>query len=275
MRKKLSIEDEKYIIENYNNFSTKDLMLKFNVSKTPILRLLKKNNVVIKTSKIYDVDETYFEEINNEEKSYWLGFLYADGYVRMKNNRSGELKLKLKRSDKNHVELFRNCIGSNHKITDGIGKVIVSGRTYTSEYSSLSIYNTKLVKDLIKHGCTNKKTFTITFPELREDLIRHFIRGYFDGDGCISDIKPKKYKSNEKYLNKYFTFSIVSNKIFIKQMLNIFDKMNILCSIQIYDNYDILCSYDKLSILNMKEYIYNKSNIYLNRKKCIFDSINQ
>ena len=273
----MKYNEEEIIKDKKCGVSIKDIMEKYEIKSTKtIYDIINRNGrEKIKPNKKYVVNENYFEEIDNEEKSYWLGFLYADGYVRMKNNRSGELKLKLKRSDKNHVELFRNCIGSNHKITDGIGKVIVSGRTYTSEYSSLSIYNTKLVKDLIKHGCTNKKTFTITFPELREDLIRHFIRGYFDGDGCISDIKPKKYKSNEKYLNKYFTFSIVSNKIFIKQMLNIFDKMNILCSIQIYDNYDILCSYDKLSILNMKEYIYNKSNIYLNRKKCIFDSINQ
>ena len=259
MRKKLSIEDEKYIIENYNNFSTKDLMLKFNVSKTPILRLLKKNNVVIKTSKIYDVDETYFEEINNEEKSYWLGFLYADGYVR-----HGELRLKLKRGDKKHIELFRDCLGSNHKIIDEIGKVVVSGRTYTSEYSSLSIYNTKLVKDLIKHGCTNKKTFTITFPELREDLIRHFIRGYFDGDGSIYQNKTKNLKS----------FNVVSASLtFINSIINVFEKLDItICISDVENLYRIYVSnYDGIN--KIYDYMYNKKCYCLNRKRIIFEKI--
>ena len=237
MRKKLSIEDEKYIIENYNNFSTKDLMLKFNVSKTPILRLLKKNNVVIKTSKIYD----------------------ADGYVR-----HGELRLKLKRGDKKHIELFRDCLGSNHKIIDEIGKVVVSGRTYTSEYSSLSIYNTKLVKDLIKHGCTNKKTFTITFPELREDLIRHFIRGYFDGDGSIYQNKTKNLKS----------FNVVSASLtFINSIINVFEKLDItICISDVENLYRIYVSnYDGIN--KIYDYMYNKKCYCLNRKRIIFEKI--
>ena len=51
-------------------------------------------NPHIIANKKYTVNENYFENIDNEEKAYWLGFLYADGYVRMKDGRSGELKLK-------------------------------------------------------------------------------------------------------------------------------------------------------------------------------------
>ena len=42
----------------------------------------------------YNLNENFFDEIN-DKSVYWLGFLYADGSVRMKNNKSGELKLKL------------------------------------------------------------------------------------------------------------------------------------------------------------------------------------
>ena len=212
------------------------------------------------SKKKYNVNENYFDKIDTEEKSYWLGFLYADGYVRMKDGRSGELKLKLKKSDKGHIELFRKCIGSTHKIIDGISKVVVSGRTYESECSSLSIYNTKIVKDLTKHGCMNKKTFKITFPNLREDLVRHFIRGYFDGDGSIYD--------NEKRAS----FSFVSGSIkFLQELENIMIKDNIVNKIK---QQGISISWSKKkTILNFYHYIYDNSTIYLKRKKEKFDYI--
>ena len=53
----------------------------------------------------YKVNEYFFDTLN-EKSSYWLGFLYADGYVRLKDGKSGELKLKLKNTDKNHIQKF-------------------------------------------------------------------------------------------------------------------------------------------------------------------------
>lgn len=219
-------------------------------------------NILIANKK-YDVDENYFENINTEEKSYWLGFLYADGYVRMKNDRSGELKLKLKRSDKNHIELFKKCLGSTHKITDGISKVTISGRTYTSECSTISIYNTKMVNDLISHGCMNNKTFKISLPNLREDLMRHFIRGYFDGDGHITNSKKN-----------YFQIGILGNEKFISSLYDLLNgyiigdiykhKKGKVFNLHIGNNY---------SCIRIRNYFYDNSNIYLNRKKIIFDKI--
>lgn len=29
----------------------------------------------------YNIDENYFDTINTEEKAYWLGFIYADGFI--------------------------------------------------------------------------------------------------------------------------------------------------------------------------------------------------
>ncbi len=44
-----------------------------------------------------------------------------------------------------------------------------------------------MCNDLIGHGATIRKSLTLTFPtHLDEKLIKHFLRGYFDGDGCIN-----------------------------------------------------------------------------------------
>ena len=50
----------------------------------------------------YKLDITVFDSIDTEEKAYWLGFMFADGYV-SKNN---AMSLTLKESDRSHIERF-------------------------------------------------------------------------------------------------------------------------------------------------------------------------
>jgi intein/homing endonuclease len=50
----------------------------------------------------------------------------------------------------------------------------------------IRLYGKKLHDDLVKHGCVEKKSLILQFPkDLSQELISHFVRGYFDGDGCI------------------------------------------------------------------------------------------
>ena len=206
-------------------------------------------------NKKYVVNDNYFEVIDTEYKAYWLGFLYADGYVRMKNNRSGELKLKLCLKDRKHIELFRKCLESTHPIKDGNSYVIKDNKRYESEYSTFSIYNTKMVNDLFNLGCLNNKTFKIRMPVIEESLIRHFIRGYFDGDGYIS-------------LNKNSaSCGITSNELFLIDILKIINYGKISKRKNIHD----LIFYHKNNIENFYILLYENSNIYLNRKKEIFE----
>ena len=75
-----------------------------------------------------------------------------------------------------------------------------------------SIRNAQLHDSLIKQGCVPNKSLILTFPDINvvsEDLVRHFIRGYFDGDGCLSFNK-----------NKYCTpnISILGTKQFLEKL---------------------------------------------------------
>ena len=56
---------------------------------------------------------THFENIDTEEKAYWLGFLYADGYV---NANEDKIELCLAEKDFHHLEKFKNFIGLPNKI---------------------------------------------------------------------------------------------------------------------------------------------------------------
>lgn len=123
----------------------------------------------------YTYDETYFETIDTTEKAYFLGFLYADG-----TNTGVSLQLALMEEDSYILERLKNAI----KYTGPL-------RTYSHKIGKpqtrLEIVRLKLVADIEKLGVRRNKTFNLQFPDfLPEDLIPHFIRGYFDGDGCIT-----------------------------------------------------------------------------------------
>lgn len=213
-----------------------------------------------KRKRNYECDENFFSEINSEEKSYWLGFLYADGYVRIRRG-SNEIKLKLAIKDKCHIENFKKSIKSNSEIKESVDRLINKNKTYTSYSASLSIYNRKLVNDLITIGCVNNKTFKIRLPVLSDNMMSHFIRGYFDGDGCISKIKNRhtyrvQIASNNEFINdihKHLNFGYIRN----------------------YKNrkWSILDIHKTDELLKLKHYLYNNATIYLERKKEIFDNV--
>jgi len=260
---KLTIEEELQIIDRVNNKTPLKLIIsEFGIkSKKTIYDVIERNGRdKIIPNKKFTVDENYFENIDTQDKSYWLGFLYADGYVRMKNNKSGELRLKLGLKDKQHIELFKSCIKSSHKIKDIKSYVTVGDKKYESECSTFSIYNTKIVSDLYRHGCVNNKTFKIKLPNLKEDLIRHFIRGYFDGDGCISIPTNIKILGNEEFISSLQ--KLLCEKLNSSRVYNY--KNGKIRSLIISNIKDTIC---------FMNYIYQDSNIFLERKRKIFNSL--
>lgn len=201
----------------------------------------------------YNLNENFFDEIN-DKSAYWLGFLYADGSVRMKNNRSGELKLKLKDTDKSHIEKFLKDINSSAPIKCGINK------KDNSKFCCVLVNSNHMIKKLFELGCVQNKTFKIRIPKLNDEMMLHFIRGYFDGDGSISRVKNRPNS---------FVVSICSNKNFNNDLIKYF-KFG-----KIYEkkNYSVF-KINKISeIKKFKDFIYNKKNIFLERKFIIFEEI--
>jgi intein-encoded DNA endonuclease-like protein len=246
--------NEKDVINQYNKLKNIHKVAEyFKVSVSPIIRIIKSNGIEL-TNRRYSVNDNYFDIIDSEEKAYWLGFLYADGYIReRKSGNSLEMKLSIK--DKHHLELFRDAIGSNHKIIDRFNKVKYNGGISISHMSSLAMYSTKLVKSIKSQGFHSRKTFTIDLPNIGEDFIHHFIRGYFDGDGSFSfNIKTFRPHTNLVCASEVFRSKLM--KILNENGINIKQYLDISLHIQ-----------DKLGNLKFYNYIYKDSNIHLSRKK--------
>lgn len=119
-----------------------------------------------------------FSGIVTGEMAYWIGFLMADGYVFDDGSRYA-VKLCLQGKDIELVRGFRDFVGSDAKILiDKLGR------------ANVAIWCRDIVKDLERYGIVTRKTGMESFPSLGPTLTWAFIRGYFDGDGCVS-VDPK------------------------------------------------------------------------------------
>ena len=198
----------------------------------------------------YKVNENYFDIIDTEDKSYFLGLLYSDGC----NNGSG-FYVTLQGRDIDILYDFKKYIKYNGELK------IIKNKTDSSEnYISLNISSIKLSSKLSEIGCNKNKTINAIFPNIPDELINHFIRGLFDGDGSISIDKRNQ-----------FNFSIVGNSNIIKKVgdiLNVKCKLNVKirnpkrykCDISIYG------FGGNKQAKRVREFLYKNSTIYLKRK---------
>jgi len=205
----------------------------------------------------YELNETIFETIDTEQKAYWLGFLYADGY-------NSEIKrtitLGLAQTDATHLQKFKSFLGSTAPI-----RIVLPRRNNEQPMHVLTICSTKMSKTLARLGCMQAKTFKISFPKfIDKSLWKHFIRGYFDGDGSVG-----KYMSRK---STNCSISIVSNAPFLLQLKSIL-KSEINVNSQISKTFNgnrssVRCLYSggNQQVLRFLQWIYEGSEIFLERK---------
>jgi len=94
------------IITLYNSgMNGNQIAKKLNFSDGHIMALLRKHNVDIRSKNLYTVDETYFEQIDNEEKAYILGWWYSDGNVC-----DSKLRLCIQQEDEEIVQQIKDCL---------------------------------------------------------------------------------------------------------------------------------------------------------------------
>lgn len=128
--------------------------------------------------RVRKVNETYFDEIDTEEKAYWLGFLMADGCVR-----DGRMTLLLSSRDADHIHKFAAAIKTDYPIQQRRSFSMGAWRDATF----IEVHRAEFVAGLMKHGVVPRKSHDGKPCLLeRSELQRHYWRGMFDGDGSIS-----------------------------------------------------------------------------------------
>lgn len=262
---RITKDTKAYLLNNYK-LTTDDVLLRdLKISKETLdkfvhhYKLIRKNVCIPDVPHIpniqknsnhskYSIDVDFFNVIDSELKAYWLGFFIADGSVL--KDKGIELQL----ADKEHVQKFLDAVNCNAPIR----KKNISGK-----YTSYRFYvkNDMFANNLEKHGCVNNKSLIVKYPStIPEHLHKHFIRGYFDGDGCVhvnTDVRPVRISIN-------FTGT--------KDMLDsIQDILNKECGLTrvAYENAGKAVECHWSGINNMRtfyNYLYADAKVYLNRK---------
>ena len=183
VRGKKLLLDEKELVSLYltKNLDQRQLGERYGCSQSSVGRILKRHKVAgfFKHMRKYNVDETFFDIIDTEEKAYWLGFLCADGYI---NTGRGFVTLTLSTRDREHLNSYKKALKYEGVIYDEVSKYC---------RSTIRISSRPLSKSLSDKGVVQAKSLILKPPTqyVPKDLLRHFWRGMVDGDGYIGHKK--------------------------------------------------------------------------------------
>lgn len=180
----------------------------FNLHPSTVLSIVKRlggqTRTTKETSKKYSFNEHFFEIINTEEKSYWLGFIIADGCIHR-----NDIIIELKDDDEYHIKKFVKHINGDNQVKS------VAYKNFKTKHARLSIRSKKMYNDLCNLGVTPKKSLTASKPtQIPDELEKHFWRGIVDGDGGVYMTRYKEGK-NKEY--RYPSFCLTGSENIIDQ----------------------------------------------------------
>lgn len=246
-----------YMIDNYMTMSYKEIAEHLNLTERQVRGKL--NNMGY--TKLRKFNKDYFHNIDSELKAYFLGFIFADGWVVYKpESRNYEFGMELHSKDKYILDALNNEIGGVHNIYhDNPKQRIIKGRIANCGHSDcLRIYSKDIVEDLIFHGVVPNKTHNYQTPLFPEEYFFDFLRGYIDGDGCYYITK-----SNTVNVKIVCASSFVLE--WIQSVLNDYDiKTNIYHENELKHSLNCMNMNGVEKLLNLL--YHDKCSLYLTRK---------
>ena len=256
--RKWTDEEIEYLKNNYKDKTYKEMTKYLNRSKAAIdikinrLGLVKSN---------YNYDYSFFNVIDTEEKAYWLGFISADGCVSInEETQSCELCIRLQASDFEHLKKFNKALKGNVQVTFNKRFCKFTGKTYPM--CNIRYYCKEMVYDLLKYNVIPAKSLVIEYPNnIPKELERHYIRGYFDGNGCLGFSNTK-----HNYFRCDFTCGSKDYTLGLKNILAEKDIDSTITKCKNSHCYRLNIKGGKKGCLKFLDYMYKDSTIYLDRK---------
>jgi len=195
-KRRLPEETEREIIHLYTEEgrSLREIARQFGIDVTTARAVLQRNNIkqrscneaIRQAMRHYNLDEKFFDAVDQPVKAYWLGFLCADGCVRMaetvlpsgRRGHAGIISVNLHINDQQHLEKLRKTLNSDSLVRE----YEINSRKFVQ----LQLNSVHLAEALIRLGCVLRKSLILQWPSaLPEEFVSDFVRGFFDGDGCL------------------------------------------------------------------------------------------
>lgn len=202
-------------------------------------------------------NEKYFSEPLTEKSAYWLGFIQADGSIRIKPHVK-VLQLTLAMRDADHLDQFLSDLDAN----------IVARRYPMAKVPCATIHLTssQMVNDLMTLGVMPNKTGLGTFPIVSDELTSHYLRGVFDGDGNISLRKDRRLDP---------TASLVGSEAFVRWAAEVIRKQTGIQGGRITKHSKRNVWYFHIAgrrqVLEFGYWLYRGATRWLARKRAIFE----
>lgn len=251
MTNKISITQKRaylpFIKDNFGKLSQREIARRLNIGKTTVNRWAKELGFNHQKN---TVNENFFDELN-EESSYLLGYIYADGNINWNSNKSyWALTITASAKDKSHLERLRNLLSSTKSL-------LYSPKTNSYR---LIANSKRLCQKLIDLGITPRKSLTVNFPDLPKEQIKHFIRGIVDGDGNVRFVNRER--------SPYFEITIASgSELFCKGLITaVKDNTGINANIRKVNKNTYIIQYSCSRGEKLAEFIYSNASIFLERK---------
>lgn len=183
MQKEWTEKEIEFLLTNYEKMSYKNIGKELKRSQSSVEN--KAHKIGVKQNKKYHFNSEFFKPPLNERSAYWIGFIAADGFV---SEDGKELSIELIKSDDMHLKKFNKDLRGNIPVFYKTKKPRYIKGKYTgeSEICKIRVYNKLLVSDLNFLGIFPRKSLSIKFQNLKNDLLTwSYIRGFFDGDGTL------------------------------------------------------------------------------------------
>lgn len=129
------------------------------------------------------VDRDFFKVIDSEIKAYALGLIATDGHITY-TTKGRYLAIELIKPDSIVLHAIAQAIKGNDSCVRQVNR---PGKNASEK---MIIYSRDLVEQLMLHGITSKPLRQCV-KDLPATIARHYLRGIFDGDGCIGNNKGK------------------------------------------------------------------------------------
>lgn len=212
-----------------------------------------------KQNRVYSIDEHCFDIIDDEYKAYALGFIASDGciYNPTQRHKQNIVKITIKQVDEEVLEIMREAVFKTDKPIN-----------HRHGVSTLEISSNIICQKIKELGLHPNKTHGDSYVQLEDALMKHFIRGYFDGDGSISTKCGKdNYTSDVSVaISGYY-----KNMGKIANYLEAYNIFTTFCedkrSSTKDDIFGALTLPNKIAKYCFLKFLYEDSNIFLKRKK--------
>lgn len=215
------------------------------------------------------VRHTFFSKIETELQAYLLGFYVADGNI---NEKRKTFRIELQNGDSEIVYLYKDVISPDARLYQTKEREFIGPRgkiIHAHGNTGVDINSSKICNSLVDLGYGYNKSYvdmTIS-SKIPKHLIKHFIRGYFDGDGCFTMCATKPENRPRAYLKVKFMIDAKTTTLItdIQKFLSENDINTGIIYLKRDDMWRISTG-SKKECVKLYHFLYDDANFYLTRK---------